>query len=102
LQDAFDVVVSGDDVALGKPAPDLFLLGACRLGVPPRRSVVIEDSPNGLLAAKRAGMVAVALRTPSTRHLPLDGADVVIDSLADCDPADLVSARAEGPSPAIA
>jgi phosphatidylinositol alpha-mannosyltransferase len=103
LQDAFDVVVSSDDVALGKPAPDLFLLAAQRLHVPPRTCIVIEDSPNGLLAAKRAGMLAVALRTTSTMHLPLDDADVVIESLVNWDPAEmLISARVKRPASATA
>jgi phosphatidylinositol alpha-mannosyltransferase len=80
---AFDVVVTGDEVAHGKPSPDLFLLAARRLGVSPTRCVVIEDSPNGVLASKRAGMTAVALRTPTASNVQLNGADYVIDSLGD-------------------
>jgi HAD superfamily hydrolase (TIGR01509 family) len=86
LADAFDLVLSGDDVARGKPSPDLFLLAARRLGVAPDRCIVIEDSPNGLIAAKRAAMVAIALRTPSNMNLSLDDADCVIDSLIDWNP----------------
>lgn len=55
----FRVIVTGDDVAAGKPAPDIFLLAAARLGVVPSRSLVVEDGDYGLLAAKRAGMDAL-------------------------------------------
>ena len=79
----FDVVVTGDEVAHGKPSPDLFLLTAKRLGVSPTKCVVIEDSPNRVLAAKRAGMTAVALRTPTASNVRLNGADYVIDSLGE-------------------
>jgi HAD superfamily hydrolase (TIGR01509 family) len=57
LWDVFDGhIYSGDDVARGKPAPDLFLLSAGRLGVQPARCVVIEDSVNGVKAGVVAGM----------------------------------------------
>lgn len=57
----FDAVCSADEVALGKPAPDVFLLAARRLGVDPRDCVAVEDSPNGIAAAKAAGMRVVAV-----------------------------------------
>ena len=85
LREFFEVVVCGDEVEHGKPSPDVFLLAATRLGVPPERCVVIEDAPNGILAAKRAGMTAILLRTPATQHVHADDADDVIDSLADFD-----------------
>ncbi len=57
LHTRFDpYIYSGDDVAQGKPAPDLFLLSASRLGQDPSRCLVIEDSVNGVLAAVAAGM----------------------------------------------
>ena len=52
----FEIIVGGDDVANGKPAPDLFLLAADRLGVAPSDCVVLEDSGPGIHAAHRAGM----------------------------------------------
>ena len=55
----FDVVISGDDVARGKPEPDIFLAAAKALGVAPEHCMTLEDSPNGIEAAKRAGMMAV-------------------------------------------
>ena len=54
-----DVIVSGNDVKVAKPEPDIFLEAARRLGVPAERCLVIEDSQNGLLAASAAGMDCV-------------------------------------------
>jgi beta-phosphoglucomutase-like phosphatase (HAD superfamily) len=59
LLDLFDTVVTIDDVGRAKPAPDLFLEAARRLGVPPEECLVFEDSREGLEAAHRAGMQAV-------------------------------------------
>ena len=53
--------VYGDMVPCGKPAPDIFLLGARRLGAGPGRCLVLEDSPNGIRAAHRAGMIPVMI-----------------------------------------
>jgi HAD superfamily hydrolase (TIGR01509 family) len=64
---AFDVIVSGDLVADGKPAPDCYLLAAERLAVDPRDSVAIEDSEYGVAAAVAAGMATVAVPL----HVPL-------------------------------
>ncbi len=60
-------IVTGDDVTLGKPWPDIFLLTAEKLGVLPRDCLVLEDSENGLRAAKAAGMSAFAF-TGTNRH----------------------------------
>jgi HAD superfamily hydrolase (TIGR01509 family) len=81
LLDAFDVVVAGDEVEHGKPAPDMFLLAAERLGVAPRDCIVIEDSPPGVQAGIAAGMRTIAVcRVPGT-EASLASADVVVDSL---------------------
>jgi HAD superfamily hydrolase (TIGR01509 family) len=81
LLDAFDVVVAGDEVANGKPAPDMFLLAAERLGVPPGECIVIEDSPPGVQAGLAAGMTTLAVcRVPGT-EASLADADRVVDSL---------------------
>ena len=58
----FEIIVSADDVARGKPAPDVFLEAARRMGVPPVDCVVLEDSDEGLRAAAAAGMRAVDVR----------------------------------------
>jgi len=61
LHGFFDALVGAHDVARGKPAPDVFLLAAERLGVPPAQCLVFEDAPLGIEGARRAGMRAVAI-----------------------------------------
>jgi beta-phosphoglucomutase len=81
-------IVSAEDVTHKKPAPDIFLAAARKLGVLPARCVVIEDAVNGVQAAKAAGMrcVAVAHTFPAAR---LTGADLIRSSLAEVTLADL-------------
>jgi len=81
LSDAFEVIVSGDDVQHGKPDPEIYVLAAQRLGVPPSRCLAIEDAPNGVLSARRAGMPVIGVRTPYTAHLELEGVLFTVDSL---------------------
>jgi HAD superfamily hydrolase (TIGR01509 family) len=83
IRDLFDTICTRDHVERVKPAPDLFLLAARRLGTAPAECIVFEDSPNGLRAARAAGMACVAIPNPLTRHLPLGDADLVLESLAD-------------------
>ena len=88
LAECFRVIVSADDVPAGKPAPDVYLEAARRLGVPPERCLVVEDSLNGVLAGRAAGMTVVLVPNPS--FLPGEGtaeaADFVIARLAALDP----------------
>lgn len=84
LLDAFDAVCTRDDVTAVKPAPDLFLLAARRLGIAPKSCLVFEDSPNGLRAARAAGMWAVAVPNALTGPLELPPHDLALDSLAAC------------------
>lgn len=72
-----DVVCTTAEVTRGKPAPDLFLHAAARLGVDPRRCAVVEDSLAGIEAARAAGSLAIGVRT-TLQDL---GADVTIDSI---------------------
>ena len=82
---SFDAVICADDVGAGrtKPNPDLFLLALNRLHVQKNEAVVFEDSPNGIEAAKHAGIFVVAVPNPLTSLLNLDGANLVTRSLAD-------------------
>ncbi|HEX6024556.1 MAG TPA: HAD family phosphatase [Solirubrobacter sp.] len=76
----FDVTIAGDEVEHGKPAPDMFLIAAARLGVEPRDCVVIEDSPPGVAAGKAAGMPTLAVqRVPGT---DLSAADRVVRTIS--------------------
>jgi HAD superfamily hydrolase (TIGR01509 family) len=83
IRGKFAAVVTRDDVSRVKPAPDLFLLAAARLGVDPEVCLVFEDSPNGMRAARAAHMTCVAAPNGLTRSLVLPGPDLVVASLAE-------------------
>jgi beta-phosphoglucomutase-like phosphatase (HAD superfamily) len=75
--------VSGVEVPRGKPAPDIFLETAKRLGVAPNACVVIEDSERGVRAARAAGMRCVAVPCGATRHHDFTEATLVLAGLPD-------------------
>jgi HAD superfamily hydrolase (TIGR01509 family) len=79
--DRFEIVVTGEDVINGKPAPDVFLRAAERLSVDAAACVVLEDAPNGVAAAKAAGMTCIAVPNDFTRSLDLSAADIILPSL---------------------
>ncbi len=81
LFDQFDTVVCREDVAHPKPAPDLFVEALRRLDVLPAQALVLEDSPNGALAARRAGIACRVVRNPVTMLLAFEGDVVELDSL---------------------
>ncbi|HEV2873736.1 MAG TPA: HAD family phosphatase [Thermoleophilaceae bacterium] len=81
LDGHFDVVVSANDVENPKPAPDLYLAACAALGAEPERSAALEDSATGVAAARAAGMYVVAV--PYFPELPIDGASLTVESLAD-------------------
>jgi len=83
----FQAVVSGADVRHGKPDPEVMLVAARLLNVPPARCAVIEDSLPGLESARRAGMKAVALTGTAAREQLAPCADLVVDSLRQLSPA---------------
>ncbi|HJP82658.1 MAG TPA: HAD-IA family hydrolase [Fimbriimonadaceae bacterium] len=76
----FHTVVCADDVERAKPFPDLYLEVCRRLRADPQKSVAIEDSPNGIRAAKAAGLLCIAIPNPCTRRLDLSGADYQFES----------------------
>jgi beta-phosphoglucomutase len=89
----FSARVTGGDVTHGKPDPQVFLLAAQRLGVPPGQCAVVEDAPAGVEAANRAGMASIGLTGTATRE-QLSHAQLVVDSLRELSPqpiADLIS-----------
>lgn len=77
----FDAIVTGDDVTRHKPAPDIYLLAAERLGLPPADCLVLEDTPPGVAAAAEAGMIAIAVTNEYSRELEFPGARAVVGSL---------------------
>ena len=83
LRSYFDVVRAADDVRLTKPDPELYLAVLAELGVSGAEAVALENSPNGIRAAKAAGMYCVAVPNHLTRQLALDEADLRLESLAE-------------------
>jgi HAD superfamily hydrolase (TIGR01509 family) len=88
LDRSFRVTVSSEEVARGKPAPDVYLEAARRLGAAPERCAAVEDSEKGILSGKAAGMRVIAIPNP---HFPpaaeaLEAADVVLESIAELTP----------------
>jgi HAD superfamily hydrolase (TIGR01509 family) len=83
LLEFFDTVRARDDVERVKPDPELFLTVLADLGAEPQEAVAFEDSPNGIQAAKAAGLLCVAVPNPVTRQYSLAQADLRLDSLAD-------------------
>jgi beta-phosphoglucomutase family hydrolase len=78
----FDAIVTGGDVKNGKPAPDIFIKAAEKLGVRPQDCIVFEDASNGVKAAKNAFMKCVAISSTQSPE-SLREADLVIDSFKD-------------------
>lgn len=89
----FRHLCSGDEVPNGKPAPDVFLLAAERLGVKPSECLVIEDTYNGVCAAKAAGMMCIAIPCQATRHQDFAHADLVLASMEEVKLEELIAPR---------
>jgi HAD superfamily hydrolase (TIGR01509 family) len=89
----WDTIVTADhDAERAKPRPTLYLEALDELGVAANEAVAFEDSPNGALGAKRAGIYVVGIPNAVTRELDLAGtADLVVDSLADLPPDELLA-----------
>jgi len=81
LTSRFQAIATADEVEHPKPAPDVYLLAAKRLGVPPEQCAAFEDSPRGLAAAHAAGMFTVAVPTALTRHFAFEQAHHIVESL---------------------
>ena len=82
LDGIFDTIVAAEDVLRGKPDPQVFLLAAERLGVPPAQCIVVEDAPAGVEAAQRAGMRSIGVG-PKYAVLPADRVVMRLDELPD-------------------
>lgn len=77
----FEIVVAGDEVEKGKPAPDIYLAAAAGLGVSPEQCVAVEDAPAGIAAARTAGMRVVAVLRGAYEPEELAEADLVVPRL---------------------
>lgn len=77
IRDYFGAIVGGEDVAHGKPHPEVFLLAAQKLGVPPERCLVFEDSLAGVEAARRANMTCIVVNPMTPRETFTDAAHVL-------------------------
>lgn len=91
LAGCFDCLRAAGDVPATKPDPALYLAALAALDLNPAEAIALEDSPIGILAAKRAGLFCVAVPNAVTRRLSLEQADLVLDSLEDLPLADLLS-----------
>ncbi len=81
IRDFFRVLVSGEEVERGKPAPDIFLRAAELLKVTPEYCLVIEDSKNGVRAAKEAGMKCIGFRNINSGNQELSRADLIVERM---------------------
>lgn len=82
----FGAIITGKDVTRGKPDPQVFQVGAQRLGIAPSQCVVFEDAPAGVRAAKSAGMKCIAVVSTGRVREELQRADLLIGSLREVDP----------------
>ena len=86
LRASFQAVVSADDLnGEGKPSPAIYLFTASSLGVPPTQCIAIEDSKNGVLSAKNAGMFCIGLRNGFNEEQDISRADLIIHGFAELD-----------------
>jgi HAD superfamily hydrolase (TIGR01509 family) len=81
LDAKFDIAISGEEVPNGKPFPDIFLKAAEILNLPSDQCMVIEDSKNGVTAAKNAGMICIGFQSPNSQKQDISQADYRVDDL---------------------
>jgi HAD superfamily hydrolase (TIGR01509 family) len=91
IRDYFDCIRAKDDVPLTKPDPALYRMAVESLGVRPEEALAFEDSRNGILSAKRAGLYCVAVPNALTRLTDTSQADLTLNSLTDMPLADLIA-----------
>ncbi|OVE67138.1 phosphatase [Clostridium diolis] len=85
LQEYFKYIISGEEVERGKPSPDIYIETSKKLGISPKECVVIEDSRNGVIAAKDAKMKCIGFKNINSGNQDLSKADIVVNSIRDID-----------------
>ena len=85
IYDYFDVVISGEEVNKGKPAPDIYLKAAKLMKVNPKECVVLEDTKHGVIAAKEAGMKCIGYINPNSGKQDLKKADLIVKKITEID-----------------
>ncbi|MFC4619022.1 HAD family hydrolase [Camelliibacillus cellulosilyticus] len=98
LIDYFDVIVEANDVENVKPDPELFSLACERLGVQPNEAIAFEDSLNGAIAARKAGLYVVVVPNEITKNLSFDDVDQKLHSLAETNLEALIELFSKGDS----
>ncbi|MEM9036768.1 MAG: HAD-IA family hydrolase [Actinomycetota bacterium] len=93
LRDRIDAVSCAGDGVPGKPDPAVYLRACALLGADPAQAVAADDTPNGVTAAKAAGVYCIGVAANMTAHLDLSHADVVVSSLAEIDAGEVLGAR---------
>jgi HAD superfamily hydrolase (TIGR01509 family) len=91
LSEQIQVTCTGDEVSTVKPSPELYLLALSRMGIKPQEAIAIEDSPNGIRAAKAARIFCIAIPNPVSKDLDLSSANLIAPSLADLHLQDLIT-----------
>lgn len=91
IADFFDAITSGEEVDNGKPAPDIFLKAAAKLGMNPAECVVLEDAMNGMRAGKAAGMYVIVVPNEFTQDEDFSAADLRVSSLKEVNDERLVA-----------
>jgi len=99
ILEQFDAVICAEDVRRVKPHPDIYQCALSLLGLAPHEAIVFEDSPNGITAARAAGIFCVVVPNPLTSRLPIDHADLRLTSLADVPLLSLISSLVESAGP---
>lgn len=90
IEQEFNIIMSGEEVERGKPAPDIYLEAAKRLEVRPEQCVVLEDSRHGVNAAKSAGMRCIGFLNPNSGHQDLSAADQTVTTIRSIQVQDLL------------
>ncbi len=83
ITDYFEFLLSGEDIAHSKPAPDIYLMAAAKLGLSTTECVVLEDSKNGTIAAKAAGAYCIGFINPNSGSQDLSKADITVKNISD-------------------